>query len=41
MAECECGAVVSARYFRVFSIDGELNGCQHCEQKNRHGPQFA
>lgn len=35
MYECsKCGAEVSAHYWRVFSVEGELHGCLNCEPKN-------
>lgn len=34
MHECtQCGAEVTERYWRVFSVEGDLHGCLHCESK--------
>lgn len=40
MSECsECGAFVTTAYYRVFSIGGELHGCQECRHKTEgHRP---
>ena len=27
-----CGSHVSHSYFRVYQIDGRLNGCEHCDE---------